>query len=40
MTRRQATPWALLIPFALAWLLVWLCGQRERKYTVSGEDAI
>ncbi len=24
--RREPTPWAVLIPFALVWLAVWLAG--------------
>ena len=26
---REATPWAVFVPFALVWLAVWLAGRRE-----------
>lgn len=30
--RRQATPWALFIPFALLWLAVWLSGRGDSRW--------
>lgn len=30
MSGREATPWAVLVPFVLLWLAAWLGGRRWR----------